>query len=536
MTKPKQVWCEKEVKSMKKVTKIDAASVVGMMPKKLRVAAYCRVSTGSEEQLESLNAQMEHYEKFIKTNQDWEFAGLYYDEGISGTKKKKRKGLLSMITACELKQIDFIVTKSISRFSRNTLDCLEMVRKLIDLGIFMYFENENLNTQSMESELILSILSSMAQDESTSISRNNKWAINSRFKNGTYKISYPPYGYDNVDGKMEIVPGEAELVKEIFSDALAGKGWYTIARELNERKVPAKKGGKWTGSTVGGILSNEKYTGDALFQKTYTDSQFNRHHNHGQKEKFFMENHHEAIVSHEDFEAVQAVIAQRGKEKNVDKDSSKYQNRYVMSGKIVCGNCGGHFKRRTHYTNKGSYTAWTCKTHIEHKDVCAMKYINEIEIYRAFVLLMNKLEFGYKAVLVPFRQSLKEMNPENCIAALADLDKRVEKNANRKRVMTELVGKGFLDAPLFNKELAEIAAEAEILKEERKRLQGPIIGNKEQLSNLEDLMRFLSKKPRVAEFDDSLFEHFVDGIIVYKRNEIGFRMKCGISLSERLVD
>lgn len=132
---------------MKKVTKIDSASVVSMIPKKLRVAAYCRVSTGSDDQLESLNAQKEHYEKFIKSNSDWEFAGLYYDEGITGTKKEKRKGLQSMITACELRQIDFIVTKSISRFSRNTMDCLEMVRKLIELGIFMYFEKENLNTQ-----------------------------------------------------------------------------------------------------------------------------------------------------------------------------------------------------------------------------------------------------------------------------------------------------------------------------------------------------------------------------------------------------
>lgn len=148
---------------MRKVTKIETAAVTGLRKKKLRVAAYCRVSTASEEQMESLNAQKEYYEKYIKENPEWEFAGLYYDEGITGTKKEKRKGLQTMITACELKQIDFIITKSISRFARNTLDCLEMVRKLIELGIFLYFEKENINTQSMESELILSILSSMAR-------------------------------------------------------------------------------------------------------------------------------------------------------------------------------------------------------------------------------------------------------------------------------------------------------------------------------------------------------------------------------------
>lgn len=521
---------------MKKVTKIDSASVVSMIPKKLRVAAYCRVSTGSDDQLESLNAQKEHYEKFIKSNPDWEFAGLYYDEGITGTKKEKRKGLQSMITACELRQIDFIVTKSISRFSRNTMDCLEMVRKLIELGIFMYFEKENLNTQSMESELILSILSSMAQDESVSISQNSKWGIKQRFKNGTYKIAYPPYGYANVNGSMEIVPAEAEIIKKIFRDTLSGKGCYTVARELNESGVPAKKGGKWTGTTILSILKNEKYTGDVLFQKTYTDSQFNRHCNRGQHEQFFVPNHHEAIINHKDFDAVQEVIAQRGNEKSINEDSSKYLKRYTLSGKIICGNCGASFKRRTHYTNKGSYTAWTCQTHIEHKDICTMKYINENDIHNAFILMMNKLEFGYKTLLVPFRQGLKEMSSESRIAALVDLDKRVEKNADRKRIISELVGKGFLDAALFNKELAEIAAEAEILKEERKRLQGAISGNNEQISELEDLIRLLSKKPGLAEFDESLFERFVDSIIVYTRDEVGFRMKCGITLRERLVN
>lgn len=521
---------------MKKVTKIEVASFNSFVKKKIRVAAYCRVSTANDEQMESLAVQKEHYEKYIKSNPDWEFAGLYYDEGITGTKKEKRKGLQDMLTACELKQIDFIITKSISRFARNTLDCLEMVRKLIDLGIFLYFEKENINTQSMESELILSILSSMAQDESSSISENNKWGAKTRFRNGTYKISYPPYGYANIDGKMEIIPEEAEIVRGIFKCALAGKGSYTIARELNESKAPTKKGGKWTGTSIRGILSNEKYTGDVLLQKTYTDSQFNRHANRGQHEQFFVSNHHEAIICHKDFEAVQAVIRQHGREKNIEEGSSKYLNRYVLSGKIICGNCGGHFKRRTHYTAKGSYIAWTCQTHIEHKDECTMKYISEDRIHKAFVFMMNKLEFGYKSVLIPLQKGLKAMNGESRITALADLNERIGKNADRKRVITELVGKGFLDSALFTKELSDIAAEAEMLKQEKRRLESFATGNHEQQSELDALIYYLSKKPEILEFEDDIFERFTENIVVYSRDEIGFYMKCGITLRERMVN
>ena len=187
---------------MKKVTKINQNN--HQIHSKLRVAAYCRVSSDSDDQMISLDAQIKHYEAYIKANPDWEFAGLYYDEGITGTKKEKRTELLRMISDCEDKKIDFIITKSISRFARNTTDCLELVRKLIDLGIFVYFEKENINTGSMESELMLSILSGLAESESISISENNKWSIQRRFQNGTYKISSPPYGYDNINGKLKI--------------------------------------------------------------------------------------------------------------------------------------------------------------------------------------------------------------------------------------------------------------------------------------------------------------------------------------------
>lgn len=249
---------------MKKITKIDA--VMSQTKKLLRVAAYCRVSTDSDAQLESLDAQKSHYENYIATRDDWEFAGLYYDEGVTGTSAEKRTALMQMITDCENGKIDFVITKSISRFSRNTTDCLELVRKLLDLDIPIFFEKENINIGSMESELFLSILSSMSQDESSSISLNSKWSIENRFKNGTYKVGYPPYGYEWNGEEMVINNEQADVVKTIFADVLKGKGTKAIADKLNADGIPSKKGGKWSASTINGMLKNEKYTGDVIFQ------------------------------------------------------------------------------------------------------------------------------------------------------------------------------------------------------------------------------------------------------------------------------
>ena len=277
---------------MKKITKIAEITSPKINVKKIRVAAYCRVSTDSDAQLESLEAQKTHYENYINSRNDWEFAGLYYDEGITGTKKDKRQELLRLIDDCKSGRVDFIVTKSISRFSRNTTDCLELVRQLIALHIPIFFEKENINTGSMESELFLAILSSMAEGESVSISDNSKWSIQKRFENGTFKVSYPPYGYDWNGEQMLINPEQAAVVKEIFAAALLGKGTSSIAADLNLRSVPTKRNGKWTSTTIRGMLSNEKYVGDCIFQKTFSDSAFNRHNNHGEKDQYMVSNHH----------------------------------------------------------------------------------------------------------------------------------------------------------------------------------------------------------------------------------------------------
>lgn len=365
---------------MKKVTKIDGVQKNTAINSKLRVAAYCRVSTGSDAQLESLEAQKSHYEQYINSHEDWQFAGLYFDEGITGTKAEKRPELLRLITDCEARRIDFVITKSISRFSRNTTDCLALVRKLQSLDIPIYFEKENINTGSMESELFLAILSSMAEGESASISENAKWSVKRRFQNGTYKLGYTPYGYD-WDGKNMIInPDQAAVVKRIFADILSGKSTNAIADELNAEKVPSKKNTNWTSSTIRGILANEKYTGDVIFQKTYTDENFNRHTNYGEVDQYMAPDHHEAIISHSDFDAANALVNQRAAEKSIEKGSDKYQQRYAFSGKIICGECRDTFKRRIHSCTTYKYVAWACNTHLKNKESCHMKYVRDDEI------------------------------------------------------------------------------------------------------------------------------------------------------------
>lgn len=520
---------------MKRITKIEE-NISLDKKKKLRVAAYCRVSTASEEQLVSLAAQKAHYENYIRSNDEWEFAGLYYDEGVSGTKKAKRNGLLSMVADCEKGQIEFIVTKSISRFARNTTDCLELVRKLLDLNIYIYFEKENLNTGSMESELMLSILSGLAESESVSISENNKWSAKRRFQNGTFVISYPPYGYENVDGKMVIVPEQAEIVKQIFADTLSGISTHAIADGLNEKGIPTKKNGRWTPGTINGIIGNEKYTGDVIYQKTYTDSSFNRHTNYGELDQYLVLGHHAAIISHEDYDRANAVLRQRAREKGNGRDTDKYQNRYGFSGRIRCSECGGSFKRRQHYKPSGNYVAWCCANHLTDKDSCSLKYITDTALKRAFVTMMNKLAFGHKLVLRPLLQSLRGLDDKARLLKVGELERQIEKNMEQKQVLTNLMAGGYLEPALFNKESNSLATEAAELRQEKESLMHSISGDMEKADELQSLLKFVSKGTMLTEFDDEIFLKYVERITVQSRSEVTFELKCGLCLRERLVD
>lgn len=509
-----------------KIKKIEAQPAV---VKKLRVAAYCRVSTENEDQKESLEAQREHYESWIRMHDDWECAGVFYDFGISGTKADAREGLQALLYACRTGSVDYVLTKSISRFSRNTSDCLSLVRELLSYNIPIYFEKENIDTGSMESELILSVLSSMAQSESESISKNVKWSVKKRMEEGTFVFGYLPYGYTkDAAGNMVIDPVESEIVRLIFDLALNGMGTYKIAQLLDKRKVPTRKGGKWSGSTVKGILVNEKYYGAAAFQKTYTDSNFRRHNNHGEVDSFIAEDHHEAIISKEVFDRVQVMIQKHIDEHGIVKDMGKYHNKYPFSGIIICGECGDKFKRQT----QSGGIAWACSTHLYNKDACSMMFIKDEAIKAAFVTMMNKLIFGCKQVLVPYYDALRLADTDESLQGILDLKNELQRNSDRKNDLRKLRVKGFLDAAMYNQELRRVEMESEEIRSKMKCIDRA--GENGDIKETKKLLHFAESAEMLTEFSDELFTEYVDSIIVYTRTYIGFRLRCGLTLKEEV--
>ena len=485
-------------------------------------------------QLESLDAQKEHYKNYITSRDDWTFAGLYFDEGITGTKADKRPMLLRLIEDCKAKKIDFVITKSISRLSRNTTDCLEIVRTLLSLNIPIYFEKENINTGSMESELFLSILSSMAEGESASISENNKWSIKKRFLDGSYKLGYVPYGYFWKDGEILVDPAQAEIVKRIFRELLSGKGTEAIAKELNQEQVPTKKGGCWTSTSIRDIIRNEKYTGDCIFQKTYTDSNFNRHKNDGHLDQYYVPDHHEAIISHEDFEAAAALIEQRASEKGIKKGNAKYQQRYAFSSRIICGECGNTFRRRIHSSTYGKYAAWVCNTHLEDTSRCSMLYIRDDDLKLAFTTMINKLVYCHKLVLKPYLEALQENTGDASLLNIQQLEILLEQNTEQRETLHKLMGQGYIDQILYTQENNALLSQAGEYRNQIELLNRSQSLGATKVYETERLLHFCERGEMQLEYSEELFELFVDHIEVYSRQKIGFALHCGLILKEMI--
>ena len=514
--------------TMKRITKIEEVSAP---MQKIRVAAYARVSTDSNDQQLSLVTQKAHYESLIKGNPAWEYAGLYYDDGISGTKMETRPGLLKMLDDCEHGCIDYVIVKSISRLARNTTDCLEIVRRLLSLNIPVFFEKEDIDTGKMESELLLSIMGSIAESESVSISENNKWGVAYRFQNGTFKNSCVPYGYEwnAKESVMEIIPEQAEIVKYIFSRTLAGMGTAAIAKELSKRGVPTKRGGNWTGHTVKEIIRNEKYIGDCLFQKTYTDSQFNRHINNGERDQFYMEKHHEAIINKADYEAANALIDLRRDEKGILTGTTKYQNRYPLSGKVICGLCGSKMKRKT--TENG--VIFACFTHIEDKEVCKMKSVKQEDVEFAFATMMNKLIYASTKIIKPYLEDLKEINMTDELLRISDIDSRLEEIVEQKQTLRSLFAQQLLDPAVYKQENNILTAETERLNCQKDALSHRAKSEMTYIDETERLLRFTRHAPSFDGFDADAFEKYVEKIIVINRSTLEFHLKCGLNLQER---
>ncbi len=496
---------------------------------KLRVAAYCRVSTDNDDQRESLETQKAHYEAWIRLHSEWECAGVFYDFGITGTKADVRDGLQALLYECRIGRIDYVLTKSVSRFSRNTTDCLELVRELLSYKVPIYFEKENLDTGSMETELVLAILSSLAQEESESISKNVKWGIVKRIKSGRYRAGTAPYGYVlDSDGKYVTIPEEANIVRFIFESVVSGMGVHKIGKELDRRCVPTRKGGKWSTTTITDILNNEKYVGDVRYNKTYTDDSFRRHKNKGDMDSPEVKDHHEAIISRELYATAHDVLEQRLKERGIRRDDEKYQRRFAFSSRIICGECGSTFKRQV----ISSGINWCCKKHIADKDSCSMKFIHEDAFQSAFTTMLNKLIFTRKILLRPYYNALRVAGSDENLQRIMSLKESIQKNSDRKCELKKLRVKGIIDAVMYTQELNRIEKQNE---EARREIQN--LGNIESglmLRESEKLLRFIDTAEAQDAYNEELFISFVDSIIVYNRDSIGFRLKCGLTLKEEV--
>jgi site-specific DNA recombinase len=359
------------------------------------MAAYCRVSTEQDDQLHSFAAQVEYYTKYINEHENYELADIYADEGISGTNTKKRAEFNRMIADCEAGKVDMIITKSISRFARNTQDCLMFSRKLKNLGIGILFEKENINTLDSTGELLFTILSSLAQDESRNISENCKWGIRTKFKNGEMHLNTVKFlGYDkDENGKLVINPKEAKTVKRIYEEFLWGRSPQEIAARLEEEKVPGCLGQtKWYSSTVLNILQNEKHMGDALLQKTYTADFLTKRQvkNQGEITQVYVKDNHKGIISKETWNAVQEELERRKAFRNSHgvKNYSFGGENNPFTNKVYCGLCGEPYRVHT-WKNRG-IKQWKCKNHrIDGKLVCKADFVEDDELKKGFIKAFN---------------------------------------------------------------------------------------------------------------------------------------------------
>ncbi len=371
-----------------------------LAPVKKKVAAYCRVSTDQAEQLSSYEAQVQYYSSYINSNTEYEFAGIYADEGISGTSTKKREQFNKMIEDCKAGKIDMIITKSISRFARNTLDTLTYVRLLKDLGIEVLFEKENIRTLDSKGEVLLSILSSLAQDESRSISENSTWGIRRRFEQGKLHINHTKFlGYDkDGNGNLVINEKQAKIVGRIYTDFLNGKGANRIARDLELDGIPNWNGkSKWYEGSIRKMLTNEKYKGDALLQKTYTVDFLSkkRADNSGQVPQYYVEESHPAIIDKDMWEVVQLEMERRRAyvlEHSIQKlEYASTENPFA--GRVICGCCGNIFGRKVWNSTDERLRRiiWRCngKYPAKGKKGCENKHIDDGVLYQAFVSSFN---------------------------------------------------------------------------------------------------------------------------------------------------
>lgn len=502
---------------------------------KRKVAGYARVSTDSDEQYTSYEAQVDYYTRFIKSKPNWVFVDVYTDEGISGTNTKHRAGFNKMIKDALAGKIDLIVTKSISRFARNTVDSLTYIRKLKEHNVEVYFEKENIYTFDSKGEVLITIMSSLAQEESRSISENVKWGKRKRFADGKFSLGYSCFlGYKkgpNIDSPLEIVEEEAKIVRKIYTMYIEGDTSSTISKRLNEENIPTPSGkGIWRNSTIESILSNEKYKGSALLQKKFTID-FLQHkmvQNNGEIPKYYIENSHDAIIPPEDWELVQLEMARR---KTLGR---RYSGKSVFGSRFICEDCGSFFGPKTWgSTSKYRQRVWQCNNKFSDKDHhCKTPHLKEENIKERFINVFNEYVLYKDNVIDDCRRMLDTINDTK------DIEEKIE-SVNReskaiKELMEKLINKNSsneISQEEFNKKYKEYEKTFIDMQNKKTKLEKQSQQRKEKTIYIELFMLKLNETDDIlTEFDSKLWTMVIDSVLVKRDGSLIFQFKNGMKI------
>ena len=496
---------------------------------KRKVAGYARVSTDHDDQFTSYEAQIDYYTNYIKSRDDWQFISVYTDEGITGTSTKHREGFKQMVADALDGKIDLIVTKSVSRFARNTVDSLTTIRQLKENGIEVYFEKENIWTFDGKGELLLTIMSSLAQEESRSISENCTWGQRKRFADGKVTVPFKRFlGFDRgEDGNLVVNPEQAETVKRIYRLFLEGKTPFGIAQILTADGVKSPGGkDRWNASCVKSILTNEKYKGDALLQKTYCEDFLTKKMkpNTGEVPQYYVENNHEAIIKPETFEMVQREMARRTRGKN------RHSGVNIFSGKIKCGDCGGWYgSKHWHSTDPYKRVVWQCNQKYKNEQRCTTPFLTEEEIRARFITAANILLAGRKKAIRSYEQAQATVfDLTGLLAEQANLNSEMQIVSQMMEDCIRQNASVAQDQAEYQKRFDALSSRFDAAKTKHEEATRQISDKQSRKAEMEDALKLLKKQDgEITTFREGLWTGLLDYVTVYADGRMTFTFKIG---------
>ncbi len=506
----------------------DITPIIQKKEEKIKLAAYCRVSSNSEDQLHSYAAQIRYYSEYAKENPEYELVDIYADEGITGTEMKKRDELHRLLRDSQKGKINRIIAKSVSRFARNTEELLVTLRMLKDLGVSVYFEEQGIDTEKLNAEMFVTIPGMVAQQESMTISGNLRWGIHKRMKMGSYVTPKAPYGYLLVNGELIINKVEATAVRRIYDLYLQGEGMCAIAETLNRERVRKRNGRLWCRKAIRYILTNEKYIGDALFQKKYTTETlpFRQKVNHGEKPQYYVENYNDPIVDKDTYQKAQEMLAQKQREQ-------REPITYPLSGKMRCPDCGKLFRR---IVIRGK-VYWMCSRLASDNGKCKSRRVKEEMVYEAFTLMSYKLKSKREELLELFIRRFEFVQSQvgGGREKIRSIDKKIADLSAKNIVVAKLHTSGLLSVSDYTAQTAELANQLRTLRQERKEILDED-ENDALLDDIQNLNETIKEYQPKGGFDEELFEQIVEKIVVKDNAELEFELLGGIRLKETIKE